>query len=250
MKTIRCLVVDDKPLALDILTDYINKIDFLEFVGSTTSALEALKIVEREQIDLLFLDIQMPELTGIQVMKILGDKCRVILTTAYTEYALEGYEHNVVDYLLKPIAFDRFYKAAQKARQQFEATHAQVTGPVIPPPEEKPVGKATRDIIFVKTEYKIVKVRLDDILYVEGLQNYVSIYTHSERILSLRNIKKMQEQLPESQFVRVHKSYIVSLDKIDSIERSRIFIGDAVIPVGDTYKENFLTLIEHMNSNN
>jgi two-component system, LytTR family, response regulator len=248
MKTIRCLVVDDKPLALDILTDYIRKIDFLEFVASTTSALEALKIVEREQIDLLFLDIQMPELTGIQVMKILGDKCRVILTTAYTEYALEGYEHNVVDYLLKPIAFDRFYKAAIKARQQCETSQTPVAAAPIPQPEEKPSGKGTRDIIFVKTEYKIVKIRLDDILYVEGLQNYVSIYTRTERILSLRNIKKMQEQLPISQFVRVHKSYIVSLDKIDSIERNRIFIGDAVIPVGDTYKESFLAVIENMNT--
>lgn len=248
MKTIRCLVVDDKPLALDILTDYIRKIDFLEFVASTTSALEALQIVEREQIDLLFLDIQMPELTGIQVMKILGDKCRVILTTAYTEYALEGYEHNVVDYLLKPIAFDRFYKAALKARQQFEAGLVPVVASPLPQPEEKISGKSTRDIIFVKTEYKIVKIRLNDILYVEGLQNYVSIYTRNERILSLRNIKKMQEQLPGNQFVRVHKSYIVSLDKIDSIERNRIFIGEAVIPVGDTYKENFLGTIENMNA--
>jgi two-component system, LytTR family, response regulator len=250
MKKIRCLVVDDKPLALDILTDYIRKIDFLEFVVSTTSALEALKIVEREQIDLLFLDIQMPELTGIQVMEILGDKCRVILTTAYTEYALEGYEHNVVDYLLKPIAFDRFYKAALKARQQFETSQAPVAAAPIPFPEGKPSGKGIGDIIFVKTEYKIVKIRLDDILYVEGLQNYVSIYTRTERILSLRNIKKMQEQLPSSQFVRVHKSYIVSLDKIDSIERNRIFIGEAVIPVGDTYKENFLAMIENSNSIN
>lgn len=246
MKKIRCLVVDDKPLALDILTDYIGKTDFLEFVASTTSALEALKIVEREQIDLLFLDIQMPELTGIQVMKILGDKCRVVLTTAYTEYALEGYEHNVVDYLLKPIAFDRFYKAALKARQQFDAAQVPGVAPFLPLAEEKPSGKISRDIIFVKTEYKIVKIRLDDILYVEGLQNYVSIYTRAERILSLRNIKKMQEQLPAHLFVRVHKSYIVSLDKIDSIERSRIYIGDAVIPVGDTYKENFLSMIENM----
>ena len=247
MKTTRCLIVDDKPLALDILTDYISKVDFLELVGSTTSALEALQIVEHEQVDLLFLDIQMPELTGIQVMKILGNKCRVILTSAYTEYALEGYEHNVVDYLLKPIAFDRFYKAVQKARHQVEAIPAQV--PIIPQTEPKPVAKAS-DIIFVKTEYRIVKIRLDDILYVEGLQNYVSIFTRSERILSLRNIKKMQEQLPTSQFVRVHKSYIVSLDKIDSIERSRIFIGDAVIPVGDTYKDSFLAVIEQMNSIN
>lgn len=240
-------MVDDKPLALDILTDYINKIDFLEFVASTTSALEALRLVEQEKIDLLFLDIQMPELTGIQVMKILGDKCRVILTTAYTEYALEGYEHNVIDYLLKPIAFDRFYKAAQKARQLLEMQQSNVPAPA-PQPIENAVDKISRDIIFVKTEYKIVKVRLDDILYVEGLQNYVSIYTKTERILSLRNIKKMEEQLPGQQFVRVHKSYIISLDKIDSIERNRIFIGEAVIPVGETYKENFLAMIEHLNT--
>lgn len=247
MNTIRCLVVDDKPLALDILTDYIRKVDFLEFVASTTSALEALKLVEQEQIDLIFLDIQMPELTGIQVMKIIGGKCRVILTTAYTEYALDGYEHNVVDYLLKPIAFDRFYKAAQKARQQLEAGQVPVAAPPAVQPEGKPAEKGARSFIFVKTEYKIVKVRLDDILYVEGLQNYVSIYTRTERILSLRNIKKMQEQLPVQQFVRVHKSYIVSLDKIDSIERNRIFIGDAVIPVGDTFKEYFMELIENAN---
>ncbi|MBJ6120123.1 response regulator transcription factor [Pontibacter sp. BT310] len=250
MKTIRCLVVDDKPLALDILTDYIKKVDFLEFVASTTSALEALKLVEKERIDLLFLDIQMPELTGIQVMKILGEKCRVILTTAYTEYALEGYEHNVVDYLLKPIAFDRFYKAVQKAKQVFDLQQTIVAPTVVSSPkEEKPAEiPVARDIIFVKTEYKIVKLRLDDILYVEGLQNYVSIYTKTERILSLKNIKKMEELLPSGQFVRVHKSYIISLDKIDSIERNRIFIGEAVIPVGETYKDNFMHLIAQANS--
>jgi two-component system, LytTR family, response regulator len=250
MKTIRCLVVDDKPLALDILTDYIKKVDFLEFVASTTSALEALKLVENERIDLLFLDIQMPELTGIQVMKILGDKCRVILTTAYTEYALEGYEHNVVDYLLKPIAFDRFYKAAQKAKQVFDLQQTIVGPPAVSSLKEEKQTEtpAARDIIFVKTEYKIVKLRLDDILYVEGLQNYVSIYTKTERILSLKNIKKMEELLPSGQFVRVHKSYIISLDKIDSIERNRIFISEAVIPVGETYKDNFMHLIAQANS--
>ncbi|NEM99473.1 LytR/AlgR family response regulator transcription factor [Pontibacter burrus] len=248
MKTIRCLVVDDKPLALDILTDYIKKVDFLEFVASTTSALEALKLVEQERIDLLFLDIQMPELTGIQVMKILGDKCRVILTTAYTEYALEGYDHNIVDYLLKPIAFDRFYKAAQKAKQVFELQQTIAVPPTIIKEEKPAETPAARDIIFVKTEYKIVKLRLSDILYVEGLQNYVSIYTKTERILSLKNIKKMEELLPAGQFIRVHKSYIISLDKIDSIERNRVFIGDAVIPVGETYKDNFMGMIEQTNT--
>lgn len=248
MKTIRCLVVDDKPLALDILTDYIKKVDFLELVASTTSALEALKVVEEKQIDLLFLDIQMPELTGIQVMKLLGEKCRAILTTAYTEYALEGYEHDVVDYLLKPIAFDRFYKAAHKAKHVFELQQAvSPIKAILATPREQPT-EVTRDIIFIKTEHRIVKLRLSDILYIEGLQNYVSIYTKTERILSLKSIKKMEELLPRQQFVRVHKSYIVSLDKIDAIERSRIFIIDAVIPVGDTYKENFMSTIEQANN--
>lgn len=244
MQKIKCLVVDDKPLAVDILSDYIRKVDFLELAGSTTSALEALQLVDQLGIDLLFLDIQMPELTGIQVMKILGNKCQVILTTAYTEYALEGYEHNVVDYLLKPIAFDRFYRAAQKAQKQLTPPPTIPASRLSPSPhltQERP----SRGIIFVKTEYKIVKIRLEDILYVEGLQNYISIYTQTERILSLRNIKKMEEQLPKPQFVRVHKSYIISLDKIDSIERSRIFIGEAVIPLGDTYRENFLKAIEN-----
>ena len=244
MKKIRCLVVDDKPLALDILRDYIQKIDFLALAGSTTSALEALQLVEQEKIDLLFLDIQMPELTGIQVIKILGNKCHVILTTAYTEYALEGYEHNVIDYLLKPIAFDRFYRAVQKAQHLLSPPPASSETVVQP---HAPEG-AAQGIIFVKTEYKMLKVRLDDILYVEGLQNYVSIYTKTERILSLKNIKKMEEQLPRQQFVRVHKSYLVSLDKIDAIERGRIFLGEAVIPLGDTYRDHFLQVIERLNT--
>ena len=237
---IRCLVVDDEPLALDILEDYISKVPFLELVKTTTSAIEGLSLVQNDGIDLVFLDVQMPELTGLQFLKILNGKCDVILTTAYSEYALEGYELDVIDYLLKPIAFDRFYKAAQKVLQQ-----KQNSSPV--PSPETLVTNTPHTFIFVKTEHKIQKIYLDDILYIEGLKDYISIFTKSERIITLQNMKKMEDALPAGRFVRVHKSYIVALDKIDSIERSRIQIADKIIPVGDTYREYFFKLVDNRN---
>lgn len=236
---IRCLVVDDEPLALDILEDYISKVPFLTLVKATTSAIEGLSLVQSGAVDLVFLDVQMPELTGIQFLKIINGKCGVILTTAYSQYALDGYELDVVDYLLKPIAFDRFYKAAQKALQN--AGNGQ---PVLQ--EQSPAAPAY-DFIFVKTEHKIQKIYLDDILYIEGLKDYISIFTKTERIITLQNMKKMEESLPSKSFVRVHKSYIIALSKIESIERSRIRIGEMVIPIGDTYREYFFKQIEDKN---
>lgn len=236
---IKCLVVDDEPLALDILVDYIEKVPALELVKATTSAFEALTLAQEGKVDLIFLDVQMPELTGIQFLKIIKGKCQVILTTAYPEYALDGYELDVTDYLLKPIAFDRFYKAVQK-----------VTNNKIPSassPTETIYVQNTPDFIFVKTEHKIQKINLDDILYIEGLKDYISLFTPSERIITLLNMKKMEESLPSKRFIRVHKSYIVSLDKIESIERSRITIKDKIIPVGDTYRDNFFRIIEGLN---
>lgn len=239
---IRCLVVDDEPLALDILADYIAKVPFLELVHSTTSAIEGLSYVQNGVIDLVFLDVQMPELSGIQFLKIINGKCDVILTTAYPEYALDGYELAVTDYLLKPIAFDRFYKAAQKVLQQQHG--GQVAAP------ETPSGSGnSNDFIFVKTEHKIQKIYINDILYIEGLKDYISIFTPAERIITLQNMKKMEEALPAKSFVRVHKSYIVALGKIDSIERSRIQIGEKVIPIGDTYRDYFFKQIEDKNIN-
>jgi two-component system LytT family response regulator len=234
---IRCLVVDDEPLALDILEDYISKVPFLSLVKTTTSAIEGLSLVQSGAVDLVFLDVQMPELTGIQFLKIINGKCNVILTTAYSQYALDGYELDVVDYLLKPIAFDRFYKAAQKVLQNSSSAPA-------PAPE---VPSATNDFIFVKAEHKIRKIYLNDILYIEGLKDYISIFTKTERIITLQNMKKMEESLPEKSFIRVHKSYIVALGKIESIERSRIQIGDKIIPIGDTYREYFFKLIDDKN---
>ncbi|MDF3078057.1 MAG: DNA-binding response regulator [Sphingobacteriaceae bacterium] len=235
---IRCIVVDDEPLALDILTDYIEKVSFLQLVSATTSAFEALAQVQDGKADLVFLDVQMPELTGIQFLKIINGKCDVILTTAYPQYALDGYELDVVDYLLKPIAFDRFYKAVQKVQHE-KSPPAAVADPV--------PATSTYDFIFVKTEHKIQKIYLDDILYIEGLKDYISIFTSAERIITLQNMKKMEDVLPAGRFVRVHKSYILALDKIESIERSRIFIGDKIIPIGDTYRDHFFKLIENKN---
>lgn len=236
---IRCLVVDDEPLALDILEDYISKVPFLTLVKTTTSAIEGLSLVQSDAIDLVFLDVQMPELTGIQFLKIINGKCDVILTTAYSQYALDGYELDVVDYLLKPIAFDRFYKAAQKV------LHISGNSQTVPP-EPAPVQN-NHDFIFVRTEHKIQKIYLDDILYIEGLKDYISIFTKNERIITLQNMKKMEESLPAKSFIRVHKSYIIALGKIESIERSRIQIGDKIIPIGDTYREYFFKQIEDKN---
>ena len=241
---IRCLVVDDEPLAIDILEDYISKIPFLSLTKSFQNPIEALSEVQEGNIDLVFLDVQMPELTGIQFLKIANGKCKVILTTAYPQYALEGYELNVLDYLLKPIAFDRFYKAAQKAKESIcNIPAAAVSVEVLPPAPQTIIN----DFIFVKTEYKIQKIYLNDILFIEGLKDYISIYTKNDRIITLQSMKKIDEALPDHLFVRVHKSYIVALDKIESIERSRIAIADKIIPIGDTFREYFFKMIEDKN---
>jgi len=248
MTKLKCIAVDDEPLALDIIEDYVSKVPFLELVKRTENAIEALQLVQAGGIDLVFLDIQMPELTGIQFLKIANNKASYILTTAYSQYALESYDLNVSDYLLKPIAFDRFYKAVEKVHNQNKpAEPAPVAQPV---PVSAPFSAANhnvQDFIFVKTEHKIQKIQLDDIHYIEGLKDYISIFTKAERVITLQNMKKMEETLPKNQFVRVHKSYIISLDKIESIERSRISINGKVIPIGDTYRDEFFKHIDNKN---
>ncbi|KLT66504.1 LytTR family DNA-binding domain-containing protein [Pedobacter sp. BMA] len=234
---IRCLAVDDESYASDIIAAFINKTPFLELVGTTTNAFEALNLVQEGKVDLVFLDIQMPELTGIQFLKICGGKCKVILTTAYPEYALEGFELDVVDYLLKPISYERFYKAALKAQQ------------ILSPPQYEviaaPVASATSDFIFIKgeTKNKFIKVNYDDILYIEGLKNYVSVYTASQRIITYQALRELENDLPKPPFYRVHKSYIISLDKIKMVDGNTLYIGDQSIPVGETYKEEFFKVI-------
>ncbi|GAB3925185.1 LytR/AlgR family response regulator transcription factor [Mucilaginibacter myungsuensis] len=235
MKKLRCLIIDDKPLAIDILADYASKVSFLELVGSATDPVQGLEMIRQQRTDLVFLDIQMPQLTGLQLMKIAGPQCKFILTTAYAEYALDGYEHDVVDYLLKPISFDKFYRAAEKALSRF-AMPTEVQAPLTTPPSP--------EYIFVKTEHRIQKINLADVLYIEGVQNYVSIHTPAARVMTLQTLKRIEEQLPLTEFIRVHRSYIVNLRHINSVERGRIFIGDTIIPVGDNYREGFYKVID------
>lgn len=248
MTKLKCIAVDDEPLALDIIEDYISKVPFLELVKRTENAIEALQLVQAGGIDLVFLDVQMPELTGIQFLKIASGKSNYILTTAYSQYALESYDLNVSDYLLKPIAFDRFYKAVEKVHNLVKvAEPAAAPQPILTSAPFSANIQPVQDFIFVKTEHKIQKIELDDILYIEGLKDYISIYTKAERVITLQNMKKMEETLPSTQFIRVHKSYIISLDKIESIERSRITICGKIIPIGDTYRDEFFKRIDNNN---
>ena len=237
MPSLKCMIVDDEPLPLELLADYINKTPFLELVGSFTNPLEALVALKHQPVDLIFLDIQMPELNGIQFTQLVGEKPKIIFTTAYTNYALQGYELNVVDYLLKPIPFDRFLKAATRALQSLQ------------PAADQPADTGTQtgagaELIFVKSGYKTIKIVLSEILFLESLKEYVAIHKSAEKILTLESMKKMEELLPAHLFVRVHKSYIVNIKHIDSIERNRIFMGKTVIPIGDTYRNTFFSLLE------
>ena len=241
---IRCLAVDDEAPALLILADYIGQLPFLTLVGTTTNPIEALTLVQQGQVDLVFLDIQMPRLTGLQFLKLAGNRCKVVLTTAYPEYALEGYENDVVDYLLKPISFERFFKAAQKAL-------ALMPGPppapvATPNPVAAPVSAAPAvGHMFVKGESKnkFLRVNYADILYIEGLSNYVSIHLPAQRVVTYQTLRELAETLPQPPFLRVHKSFIVSLDKIRMVDGNTIYIQDKEIPVGETYREQLYRLI-------
>ena len=238
----KALALDDEPLALRVIESHAAKIPFLELVHSTTNAVEALVRVHQGDIDLLFLDIQMPDLTGIQFMQLVKGKCKIILTTAYPQYALEGYEYSVVDYLLKPISFEKILKAVQKVQEILHTPPQYNPLLVVENQALTPVESSqnVQDFIFVKTEHKLQRVPHADILYVEGGKDYITIHTPKERILSLMTLSKIQDMLPSPQFSRVHKSWLVPINKIDSIERQRIFIGKIVIPIGDTYKDEFV----------
>jgi DNA-binding LytR/AlgR family response regulator len=243
---IRCIAVDDEAYATRIIADHISKIPFLELVATSTSAIEALSMIQQGNIDLVFMDIQMPDLTGIQFLKLLGGKCKVILTTAYPEYALEGYEHDVLDYLLKPIAFDRFYKAASKAQTQISPATPDIAvnmQPAIQPAATAPAP--TADYMFLKGESKnkFLKVNYDEILYIEGLKNYISVFTAEQRVVTYQTLRDLEKQLPQPSFYRVHKSYIVSVNKIRLIDGNQLYIGQQAIPIGETYRDGFFKLI-------
>ena len=238
---IRCVVIDDEPPALAILTDYIGQVPFLTLVGATPDPVEGLTWVQQGRADLVFLDIQMPRLTGLQFLKLAGHKARVVLTTAYPEYALDGYENDVVDYLLKPIAFARFLKAAHKALSLLAPAPAAapVSAPVPTLVSPAPAGLPATGHLFVKgdTKNKYLRVNYADILYVEGLNNYVLLHLPHERIATYQTLKDLTEILPQPPFLRVHKSFIVSLNHVRLLDGNTLYVQDKLIPVSDTYRE-------------
>ena len=236
--TIKCAIVDDEPLAVELLASYVEKIPFLELCGKYNNATDALHGIGEQPVDLLFLDIQMPELNGLELSKMIPESTRIVFTTAFNKYAVDGFRVNALDYLLKPISYADFLDACNKALQWFQLTQ-QSEQPSAPRTEEEPTS------IFVKSEYKLLQINLDDIRYIEGLKDYVKIYTEQSPhpILALMNMQAIEQMLPASRFIRVHRSFIVQKSKIREIERNRIVFGDVYIPIGDSYKQAFQDFI-------
>lgn len=233
---ISCIAVDDEPLALEQLSDFISRIPYLELRATFKKGFDAMMYIKETNVDLVFLDIQMDDITGIQIVKTISQKPHIILTTAYDQYAIEGYELDVADYLLKPISFERFVKAVEKVY-----THMEVKGSII---DESFSKKGTSDFIFVKADYKLQKINIDDILYIEGYKDYLRFFlTEKRKIMSLMSFKNIEESLPKNKFYRVHKSFIVAISKIESISKSSLLIGDIQIPIGDFYKESFFEFL-------
>lgn len=239
MKKITCLIADDEPMALSLIESYVLKTPFLELKAKYNSAIKAMEFLETDSdIDLFFLDIQMPDLTGLEFSRLLPAKSKVVFTTAFDQYAIEGYKVNALDYLLKPFDYNEFLNAAQKARNHFETNSFQNN--------ENQQNNKNSDFIFVKSEYRQIKINFSEILYIEGLKDYVKIYTssHPRPILTLMSLKKLEEELPSEQFMRVHRSYIISLEKIEAIERNHVVIKDGFITIAPNYKDILMEYIK------
>lgn len=227
-----CHIIEDEPLAASLLQLHVSKLPLLELVAVSNNPVHALDSLKTCPADLLFLDIRMPDMTGLSLLKVLQTRPLVILTTAYSEFAMEGYDLDVVDYLKKPITFERFVVAVEKAERRLQQAGSQKSELSVP------------DYIFVKEGTRFVKVNIKDILFIEGLKNYVAIHTGSQKIVSLQRLKTLEEQLPNDRFIRVHNSYIVAKTAIASVKENEISVGNARIPVGDTYFKSFMDFIE------
>ncbi len=232
---IRTLIVDDEPLALDILENYISKLPDLELIGKCDNAIDANDLIQKGEVDLVFLDISMPQMTGLELVKSLSNPPKVVFTTAYAEHAVEGFELNATDYLMKPIAFDRFLKAVNKVK---ESTDANVASGVA----------HSDDFFFVKADKKLVKVKFSEILYIEGLKDYVIIKKETGRVIALQTMKSLQAKLPSNLFQRVHRSYIVSIPRINAVVGNAIELTEdnkaKHIPIGKNYKDDVLSIVE------
>lgn len=227
---LNCAIVDDEPLALSLLESYVNKTPFLNLTGKYSSAMQAMKELPDMKVNLLFLDIQMPKLNGLEFSRMVDPQTRIVFTTAFGQYAIDGYRVNALDYLLKPISYPDFLQAANKALQWFD---------LVQKPEEK-------ESIYVKSDYKLVQIELKKILYIEGLKDYIKIYLEDspKPILSLMSMKSMEELLPANRFMRVHRSYIVQKEKIRIIDRGRIVFDKTYIPISDSYKQAFQSFLD------
>jgi DNA-binding LytR/AlgR family response regulator len=232
---IKTIAIDDEPLALKLVEGYISKTPFLELVNLFDNPLDAMDFLTNESVDLIFLDIHMPDLSGIEFTRILKNRPKIIFTTAFEKYALEGYKLEAVDYLLKPFSYEEFLTAAQKAQKLIGLENV-----------AKDKIEVNNEFLFLKSEYKIRRINFNEIKYIEGLKDYVKVYLHNEPkpILSLNSLKSLEAKLPSAKFMRVHRSFIVNLEKIDTIERSRIVFGKTYIPVSEQYKEKFQEFLD------
>ncbi len=231
---IRCVIVDDEPWALELLKSYISGVTNLELSFATQNPVEALDYMNNHSVDLLFLDIQMPEMTGLQLMSLANKNLPIIITSAYSEYALEGYSFNVVDYLLKPIELSRFMKAVQKVQDLIGLYSKH---------DPLPAKEKTNPFFFIKTDGRLCKILIQDVNYLESKRDYVQIHLQEESLLTLDSLNNFELQLAEHGFIRIHKSYLISIQKIDFVEGNRVKIGDDYLPIGETYKKKFLQFI-------
>ena len=233
---ISCLIVDDEEPARDLLEDYISRLPYLKISRKCANPLEAMQVLQESSVDLMFLDIQMPELTGVEFLKAIPVKPLVIFTTAYKEYALEGYELNVVDYLLKPFRFERFLQAVDKAGKVLKNE----TASHVPTPQVKDFATDERNYLLVKSNFKVFRIFYDDIVYIESMKEYVAYHTPAGRTLSLGSLKKLEQELPPDRFMRIHKSFIVSKGKVAALEGNQLQVGAIKLPIGTSYRERVL----------
>ena len=231
---INCIVIDDELPAIEQMEEYILRVPFLKLLRSFDNGIEPINFLQSNAVDVIFLDIEMEGFTGLQLIKTLRHPPKIILTTAYDQYAIKAFDLNVSDYLLKPISFERFMQSIDKIFDLFAKTK----------PTNTQEAQYKRDYFFVKTEFRMQRVDFNDILYIEGMKEYLRIHTTSEKIMTLQNFKSLEEVLPADNFIRVHKSYMVAINKIKSVEKNRISIAEEIIPVSDTYKDSFLMVLK------
>ena len=233
--SINCVIIDDEPLAAELLLSYAKRISYLNVKGTFNSAIAAMRELREHPVDLIFLDIQMPELSGLEFARILPPQTRIIFTTAFNQYAIDGYKVNAMDYLLKPISYDDFLQACNKALEYFTSQQIHTSNK----------EKADR-FIFVKSEYKLVRINLDDVLYIEGVKDYVKIYFDNgdKPVMSLMNMKRIEESLPSPEFMRTHRSYIVNMMKVKVLDRLRIVFDKVYIPISDSYKDEVMSFLD------